>query len=365
MKVPYLISFIVAAACLSSTPAAALSVQEPTTSAESAVQEYEHARKELCDNGVKIIALMEGVQDRASADAAAEPLRDMMIKHDVLTERFNITPESFRADLEALGISQNRAEQAWERLYQNGFYGSVALAKTFDVPVSAMAEVQPATPEILADLQAALVDAAATCGVELQGGPGTTPDTAWLMPAEDAVALEYKILRALPPVFEMDSQYLCQDDTNGNGRIYDTHVLIFCQGDAIYRAEVWFDISAYWKQQTADEARDPDTTSSYTPEQRQAALQEAVAILKEAYQTVLRVHDKDSADAAVRTLETLSARFGELTDNELDGMEIQELLEALEEAGITEELLEASADKLEEAGFYGSDALKNFSGGFF
>lgn len=218
----------------------------PTVQTET--QTYEQALQEACDIIITICEQMEAVKDKESADALASTLEQCSMHVKRLFNEHNIRKEDVVPQLEQKGFTEARLNAAEERLYEKQAFGSLALAEQLGIPVSEVVELPPAPPELMAELEEIYAATVAELGLELKGGPGTTCDTAWKMPAtEDAVPLQHCIIRALPAEISHETQGLVQGD---NGMVYDVHTLIVGTADAVYTAELWFDITDYWNRET-------------------------------------------------------------------------------------------------------------------
>lgn len=326
----------------------------------------EQTLQEMAEIAQSIIDCMDGVRDKATADAAVARLVALEEQGEAIEKKSGIPREVIRAYMEKKGLTDKCYMQASDRLYENRFYGSEALADMFGYESSVTDDENQlaATPEVLAEVQAALTAHVAAEDLQLGGGPGTSEETAWVMPEKIAVSLEYDMLSALPGNVEHVTQVLIRDEATQKS--FDVHKLVVRKEEAVYAVEVWFDITAYVQDLEHDNGAveaEPDADAP-TSEQRERAMQECVAITQEAYRIIMEVEDKTSADAAAERLAELRVRINELAELELRGVRLSELLEYLEAAGLSGEMLQASQEKLEAAGYYGSEALMQFEGFF-
>ncbi len=216
----------------------------PTPTAQTATPTREQAQQEACDIIITICQRMEAVNDKESADKLAAMIEQEIVQAKSLLEAHNIRMEDIAPMLEQKGFSETRLDNAEMHLYENQAYGSLALAELLGIPISEVVELPPAPPELIAELEDIFTATVAELGLELKGGPGTTCETAWKMPATaDAVPLQHRIIRALPAEISHETQSLVQGD---KGMVYDMHTLIIGTADTVYTAELWFDITDYW-----------------------------------------------------------------------------------------------------------------------
>ncbi len=80
---------------------------------------------------------------------------------------------------------------------------------------------------------------------DVQGGPGLTRETAWVLLCKEmtAVSQEYVILRQLGLGRGMSQALVCED-----GKYYDCHTFLYSPAEGKeYTFEIWFDITAYFR----------------------------------------------------------------------------------------------------------------------
>jgi hypothetical protein len=233
------------------------------------------------------------------------------------------------------------------------------------IPMSEIMDLQPAPQELLSEVETLITQTMAQLHPGMKGGPGTSEQTAWIMPAsDDAVSLQYQLISALGPEITSDHQLLIRGD---DGKTYDMHTLLIRTADGIYSAQLWFNISDYWVKMTGEmeqEYAPEEETQTAPTEEEQALLAEAALIMKDICDILSTVHDKESAEEAARAIIILQSRWDELMEAGLDHCNIDDFFKAFEEVGITEEMLDEIDNTLRKANFYGSEALRN-AGGFF
>ena len=359
---------LLTALLLAGTPCMAQQPPAPNT-AISAPATDDAAIKEAGDIIIAICLQMEAVHDKESADALAVALEQAEQRAAELLSELESTENAQEILLDYLaqnGFSAERLDNAEKRLRDGRAFGSLTLGEFLDIPISEIMNLQPAPQELLSEVEKLITQTVSQIHPEIKGGPGTSEQTAWIMPASDeAVELQYDILRALGPEITTDCQHLiCGDD----GKRYDMHTLVIRTADDIYTAELWFDISDYWVKMTGElnQEDELDEEESTDPmEDEQILLEEAALIMKDVYDALCTVHDKESAEAAARVINILHARWEELMDYYgLDNCNIEDFFKALEEVGITQEMLDEVCNTLKEVDFYGSETLRN-AGGFF
>ncbi len=113
-------------------------------------------------------------------------------------------------------------------------------------------ESEEATPEQIKEIETKIAERAADVRsvreLNVQGGPGFTKETAWVMKdtTPDAVHNEYRVIYALglPDPIKQALVHGEKDD-----KTYDVHTIVipYDEGDVTYR--LYFDITAYWKKQ--------------------------------------------------------------------------------------------------------------------
>ena len=117
-------------------------------------------------------------------------------------------------------------------------------------------ESEEATPEQIKEIETKIAERAADVRsvreLNVQGGPGFTKETAWVMKdtTPDAVHNEYRVIYAfgLPDPIR---QALVHGEKDG--KTYDVHTIVipYDEGDVTHR--LYFDITEYWKKQYGSE----------------------------------------------------------------------------------------------------------------
>lgn len=343
----------------------------PQNAAITATATDETIIKEVGDIIISLCLQMEAVHDKESADALAIAMAQAEQRGEKIfreLEDKENAEELLLAYVVQNGFSEERLDAAERRLCDEKAYGSVALAEMLGIPMCEIMDLQPAPQELLSEVETLITQTVAQLSPDIKGGPGTSEETAWIMPPGiAAVSLQYEILRALEPEIASDSQHLICDDREGVNKHYDVHSLLIKTADDIYTAQLWFDISDYYTQmeEELEQSSAPNEEETTVPtEEEQALLEEAALIMKDVCDILRTVHDKESAEEAARAIIILHSRWDELMDAGLYNCNVDDFFKAFEEVGITEEMLDEIDNTLRKANFYGSDALRN-AGGFF
>lgn len=361
MKTPHLFTALL----LAGTPCMAQQPPAPNT-AISAPATDDAAIKKAGDIIIAICLQMEAVHDKESADALAVALEQAEQRAAELFSALESTENAQELLLDYLaqnGFSAERLDNADKRLCDEKAYGSVALAEMLGIPMSEIMDLQPAPQELLSEVETLITQTMAQLHPGMKGGPGTSEETAWIMPAsDDAVSLQYQLISALGPEITSESQALV---SGSDHKTYDMHPLLIRTADGIYTAELWFDISDYWGKMAGEMEQEYEEETRTAPtEEEQALLAEAALIMKDICDILSTVHDKESAEEAARAINVLTSRWDELMEAGLEHCNIDDFFKAFEEVGITEKMLDEIDNTLQKANFYGSEALRN-AGGFF
>ncbi len=199
-------------------------------------------------------SIFQQVQDRATADAAAASARAILETLPGIASNVELPRSTLQASLLLVGMyadEQREIIDVEDRLRREYFYGSVALARALGQPE--FAATLPATPteaelaEMSAEIQAAYA-ADSDMQALATGGPGFTRETAWVISEQssDAVDIEYQLMYLMPHSLVKKQQALMPGE---DGRYFDRHVVDYLYNGKIYRLELWFDITAYFRAQ--------------------------------------------------------------------------------------------------------------------
>lgn len=241
-------------------------------------------------------AILQGIQDRNTADAAVDALNDI----DSLSVMLYDTQE----DNEKATLLQEQHMQAEELLEQQYYYGSALLAEYYGNTFGAY---QPAslTPDveqvIVATIRESIHKAENPLLRGICGGPGFTPETAWRVPAavcidgikkldrEDDSALEQLPSTVLYPNENFESTDFAGTGVI-DGKLYEKWNIRFCYQEKMYHYSMWLDYS--------DGRNIPDDAALKAAyEQYEKALLAQLEILN-------TVHDHTTADAAAKQLKS-------------------------------------------------------------
>ncbi|MBQ3525949.1 MAG: hypothetical protein IJA63_06720 [Akkermansia sp.] len=328
--------------------------------ADDAENDQEEAEIEaICNRAAEltdsILQKLESVHDREGADYTAIELAkdfsefsELYAKHGELVGSIMIAPHNNRAE---------RMETQQQRLAEKYFYGSVALAEALGKPAAMAKKPAELTPEVRQQIEQELRNAVATLLPEgaLSGGPGLEMSSAWIVPADevDDISAFQALISSLP-----DCTFIEHRITKVDGKHYTRVTCLFIRNGESYHVDVWFDITAFVlkMQQLEDEEYDDE----YGEDVRNNAQAEVITQLADLAVQVLRiidsVHDQASADAAAQQLVSLKAKMLEL---EQYSIQDELIIRALEEKGISRDMFLKTGDRLRDADFYGSEALRN------
>ena len=346
-------------------PTAAVTPETP-----SIVESTETVEQNLVNAIIPLLKDLEAVNDKASADAIAIRMVQFDHLYEAALMNDNFDSDTFETLLNNAGFATDYVEKQSRRLREQNFYGSDTLRALLEGPgieqepgsnETGDEETEYETPsdEIKEEIGREFSKAVAEKGITVSGGPGLSPETAWIMDSgtADDIHLQYDILDCLPT---WESEFQCNMGNNRGDLAYDAHIGHITYKDKTYELTIFFDISKYWLNQASQYKYEDNITSdtpkqAYTSEEQQAAITECVGIIKEVLNILKSVHDKDSADAAAEALKPLRARAEGLKD--IMQYADDEIFEQLDEAFIME--AEDIADALEEKDYYGSEALRN------
>lgn len=203
--------------------------------------ELQQALREIARAVRSSTELLEAVHDKATADAAAEPVAQQMALLAVLSPALEYIPEAaLEQALAANGMSQARMQAITKEMVIKRFYGSIALAQALGQPPYAAVGLSEPTPELLAELELELRTAIEGKAPGMSGGPGFTEETAWQLGADKA-HLQYirTVMEALPGATK-EAQNLVHTD---GGKVYGRMTFILVRAEKCYRLEMWFDVT--------------------------------------------------------------------------------------------------------------------------
>ena len=193
------------------------------------------------------LAILQAVQNRATADAAADELED-----------FGAAAHSTTASeqtLEACEPIYKLCDTEKERLAQQCYYGSTLLANYCGDPWGAYkrCELTPETAqEIAAIMQTALHNSPYKQHKGILGGPGFTQETAWRIPAAACIdciqnpamnrtdAINALTHNLLAPVSIIECEEITGPGVQ-NGRYYEIHHMRALIGGKVYHYDIWLD----------------------------------------------------------------------------------------------------------------------------
>lgn len=392
----------------SATPAPAAQQATPALDSVSDPQ-----LRQMLSEAIRAMAsvteLLEGVQDRATADAAAERLKVRMALLSELGYGLQYIP--YPLVLQAMseaGITQERTESTQKRLEENRYYSSTALAEAMGEPAYKAMELIVPAPELLAALEQSLRAAAAQVP-NISGGPGFSKDSAWVLTAEHnfadiSVLLENAISVADSQGEKQEGQIVHDE----KGRLFVRYEYVISNDGKASVVEQWYMIAMpdsteddatpeeteeeyeeeyteeapedepqeeeYDEEEYDDEEFDPSQmeiavegaggivqepqSPEYSPEQKAEALSIFTKGMSELATVLSGVTDTATADAAAQQVLSIRERLQGISDvmETIPGMDIIEALEA--ESTASPAMLNALEERMENEAFYGSEALR-------
>lgn len=200
----------------------------------------------VCCNQRKL-AILQGVKDRATADAAADELEDLGAAAHSTTASEQI--------LDACEPIYERCYAERERLAQQRYYGSTQLATYCCDPWGAY-ECCELTPEVARWLTSLMKTALHNSPYKqhegVLGGPGFTRETAWRIPAAACIDNIQDPAMDREDAIDALSDYLLSplstiecDDISGpgvqNGRYYEIHHMRALLEGKVYHYDIWLD----------------------------------------------------------------------------------------------------------------------------
>lgn len=311
-----------------------------------------------------VTELLEGVQDKATADAAAPKVQACMSLIAELSPALEyIQQAELNSALQQAGLTPEHLKTSRTQLEAKRFYGSMALATALGLPPYAAVGLSEPGPELLEELGRELSSAVAGKVPGLSGGPGLTEATAWKMGA-DANQLQHirTIMEAIPGAIKEEQTLVRTQE----GPIYGRMTFILARGDKCYRLQMWFDITAYIRAEEAARAAEPELPPAHTdtPEapaeelpQPQASVTEFAEAMLELHSTLQAVKNKLSAFYAARKLGDIRDRIRE-AEEMMPNLPPAEVQAALQAAGVNAAAIRNEFNRLREADYYGSESLR-------
>jgi hypothetical protein len=343
-----------------------------------------------------VTELLESVQDKATADAVADKLKVRMMLMDELSFGLQYIPYPVvTLAMSDAGITKERVEGLQKRLEDNHFYYSTALAAAMGAPEYMAMEQTTLSPEQLEELKQKLT-AVATQSPTVTGGPGFSRETAWQLPPDkqDFTALILQELDSNHPI----GQSVIHDD---NGLIFLKCTVVLTIDGKQCPIEQWFNVTLptqteddaspqeeefddVLEEETPVEAPEDEPTEEveeenfddmeitvepggkveeeepeFTPEQKAAALKTFVEGFKEMIDILQQVTDTATAQAAVPQVKVVRERLSDTALSDImptiSGMEI---IEAMEQIGVTPTDISKIEQRLENAEYYQCDELR-------
>lgn len=352
---------------------------------QQALQDHVRCLKSVCE-------LVEGIHDKASAEAALPKIKSRMSLIAELSFALGYMDEAEVVKAHtAAGAGVDRVEAAVSGLEKNRFYGCMELAAAFGYPASAVLQPGEVTPALLQTLGAELKAALGSKINGISGGPGFTEQTAWKMGSNpENLTLIATIMEALPGA-EKEDQTLVRTE---EGPIYGRMTYTLPKNGKVYRLQMWFDITEIMKAEEAAAAQEetedyteeeeetpevtpvvtttpepvileepeedlplPQTISIYTAEEKAAIVQQYVQVIKAGVELTSQITDRASADAAAPKVKELTAKNAALPVD-FSHISAMDILEEMEKNGVDPSMIQQNMHRIREADFYGSEALE-------
>lgn len=395
--VPAVMPLVMSGVAAGQSPAEDVTPEAALAAAEAAAEQEQMQR--ILTDFVRALSsaydILEHVQDRASADAAAPKVKARFAIISELSFGVQYMDEEMVAKvLDAAGVTEERFNGIRNRIIGARYYGSLELAAALNASVAEVLEPGEVTPELLQAVGNELVAALQGKIDGITGGPGLTEESAWQM-GSDPAALDLipTIMDTLPGAEKVDQKLVHTQE----GPIYGRMTFLLPREDKVYQMEMWFDITEiiraeeaaaqaaeeeeaapeppvvdapYDNEEPADaepveELPDlaeqavalPPPAHTYTPQQRQEAIAEFAQICAKGVAVLAGVQDRASADAAAKQIEPVLARL-EAMGHILSSVSYMDMLEAMEALNTSPDILRDEMRRIEAADFYGSDALR-------
>ena len=209
---------------------------------EPTLPEDEALADEMTSNIVQMLGLLEEINDKASADAAAPGVKQLMVRISEIGTELNASDIDLYARCEKNGFSTERIFAIHEKIAQQRCYGSLQLADALGLAPYVALEPQELTPEARAAAEPYIRQAVQQLHRPVSGGPGFSQEDAWLPAPADTPFDIADVISALPEgTFTFFSMGM---DAAGASRRYEHVNLFFLHEEQLYRVSIYFDITA-------------------------------------------------------------------------------------------------------------------------
>lgn len=316
--------------------------------------EMEAALQKFAELNNKMAELLNGVNDRASADAAAPAYTalEKELHEDELDRALQQLAEKkgYSVLVEHLSVG-SETEKKLEEAY---YYGSTALAKAVSGDASDALQPVPLTPEVQAALLSSeepnerhviIMNGVKASDEKVSGGPGFSRETAWVCAAENRREASFMAQMILMRRYEGSVSIANSKEVSEDGHVYQVFTADFVHEETKYRGDVWVDITSGCK--------------AYTPEQQQAVLDKITGSIREVSAIVAGIKDKATADAAAERLPELIQVLMNPGDHDiLLSIDEEKVQEAIKAASPSKEEQRAIKERIIENDYYGSEKLK-------
>lgn len=202
-------------------------------------QQQKDAVEEAAQLLLKTYRIVQGINDLATANAAAPELREIAQRADEL-DKLGTPIWLVVAKFEEYGGSRVQAEIYGQRIANNGFYGSRALAEVIGAPESAVFELATPTPEFLAELGEEIKSTMVAMFPAVTGGPGFDEKTAWRISAQSKY--EAAMFAAVLPAdcIAEDAGYVQENEDSALFWVMNYRLQ---RGGKMYCLSLWVDVT--------------------------------------------------------------------------------------------------------------------------
>lgn len=201
-------------------------------------QQQKVAVEEAAQLLLKAYRIVQKIDDRATADAAVPELRKLAQRADEL-EKSDIPGWLAIEKFVEYGGNRIQAEIYRNRIANNGFYGSHALAEVMGAPESAVFEFAAPTPELLEELGEEIKSAMVAMFPAVTGGPGFDEESAWCIPPQSEYE-EAMFMAVLPDDYEPEHVETVLGDDDTCFVVIDYRLT---RGGKVYPLNLWVDVT--------------------------------------------------------------------------------------------------------------------------
>lgn len=207
--------------------------------------EAEALQEEMADNMVQMLSLLEGITDKASADAAAPRIKPIMVHLNEMSRDFQPSETALYALCAEKGYPPSRIYGIHEVLGKKRFYGSFKLANAVGTSPLVVMDPLELTPEIKAVAEPHLRKLVEQTGHPISGGPGFCKEESWVV-AEADKPFDIFDMRLDFNTLPEDTFYFFSmgKESADDSRTYEYVNLFFLHEEKLYEINIWFDTTA-------------------------------------------------------------------------------------------------------------------------